>query len=275
MDTPGIIDQAIREIERLTKTINANRSIQVRTHDERELIKANAFSWFKGHRTHIQLLTGNEILNLVDENFHQLLEFSDKHTSRSRYKVVLKSTKGSLIKLRSEAIKFNATDSIPIDLIDKSKNSIPDFSPLVRDQKMQKILVNRWNEIIKCLECDAPLAATIMMGGLLEALFLARANKLSDKSPLYIAKAAPIDSTTKKVVPLDKWMLNSFIEVAAELGWIRKPAKEIGIVLRDYRNFIHPERELRTGFTLEKDDATMFWQIFSQVAQQILNNANK
>jgi hypothetical protein len=130
-------------------------------------------------------------------------------------------------------------------------------------------------QIIKCLECNAPLAATIMMGGLLEALFLARTNKLTNKSPVYKAKSAPLDSKTGKVVPLDKWMLNSFIEVGAELGWIRKPAKDIGIVLRDYRNFIHPERELRTGFTLEKDDALMFWQIFSQVSQQIINNADK
>lgn len=272
MDTPGIIDQAIREIDRLTKTINADRSVQIRTRDEQELIKANAFSWFKGYRTHLQSLNDNEILNLVDENYRQLLEFSDKHTSRSRYKATLKSTKDGLIKLRSEAIKFNSTTN---GIIDKSKNSIPDFSPLVYDQKMQKILVNRWNEIIKCLECDAPLAATIMMGGLLEALFLARANKLSDKSPLYKAKAAPIDPKTHNVILLDKWMLNSFIEVAAELGWIRKPAKDIGIILRDYRNFIHPERELRTGFTLEKDDAAMFWQIFSQVSQQIIANANK
>lgn len=272
MDTPGIIDQAICEIDRLAKTVNGHSSVQIRNLDEQGLIKANAFSWFNGYRTHLQSLNGNENLNLVDENFRQLLEFSDKLTSRSRYKTILKSIKDGLIKLRSEAIKFNTTTT---DLVNKTKNSIPDFSPLARDPKMQKILENRWNEIIKCLDCGAPLAATIMMGGLLEALFLARANKLSNKNSLYKAKAAPIDSKTKNVVPLDKWMLNSFIEVGAELGWIRKPAKDIGIILRDYRNFIHPERELRTGFTLEKTDAAMFWEIFSQVSQQIIVNANK
>jgi hypothetical protein len=114
-----------------------------------------------------------------------------------------------------------------------------------------------------------------MMGGLLEALFLARANRLEDKSPLYKAKAAPVEKNTRKNIPLDKWMLNSFIEVAAELGWIRKPAKDLGTILRDYRNYIHPERELRTGFTLEKEDALMFWQIFNQVSKQIIINANK
>ena len=272
MDTPGIIDQAIREIDRLTKSISSYQSIQIRTRDEQELIKANVFSWFEKHRTHLQLLSGNEILNLIDENFQQLLEFSDKQIGRSRYKFILKTIKARLIKLRSEAIRLSQSN---FDIVGNKTSPAIDFSPLVYDQKMQKILENRWNEIIKCLECDAPLSATIMMGGLLETLFLARANKLTDKGPIYKAKAAPLDQKTGKVIPLDKWMLNSFIEVGAELAWIRKPAKDIGSILRDYRNFIHPERELRSGFTLVKDDALMFWQIFSQVSQQIITNAGK
>ena len=73
MDTPGIIHQAIQEIDRLTKAINSTRSVQVRTRDEQELIKANVFSWFRSYRVHLQSLTGNEVLNSVDEKFRQLL----------------------------------------------------------------------------------------------------------------------------------------------------------------------------------------------------------
>jgi hypothetical protein len=204
----------------------------------------------------------------IEAEHSQLFECASRATAREKYQEILKRLRTALILLQSQLLSTSTQETNKTILL-------PDFSPLVYDPKMQKILENRWNEIIKCLECDAPLAATIMMGGLLEALFLARANKLIDKSPVYKAKSAPIDPKTGNIVPLDKWMLNSFIEVGAELAWIRKPAKDIGSVLRDYRNFIHPERELRTGFTLEKDDALMFWQIFSQVSQQIITNADK
>lgn len=45
------------------------------------------------------------------------------------------------------------------------------------------------------------MAATVMMGGFLEALFIARANQLSDKSPLFRAKAAPRDQRTTDLAP--------------------------------------------------------------------------
>ena len=36
---------------------------------------------------------------------------------------------------------------------------------------MRGILGRRWEECRKCIAADAPLAAVVMMGGLLEALF--------------------------------------------------------------------------------------------------------
>jgi len=113
------------------------------------------------------------------------------------------------------------------------------------------------------------------MGGLLEALFLAQVNRLQDKGPVFKAKAAPKDPKTSKTLPLNEWTLNSYIDVGAELNWITKPTKEVGIVLRNYRNFIHPERELSTGITLVPEDARMFWSVFTQLAQQIITTAKK
>jgi hypothetical protein len=73
-----------------------------------------------------------------------------------------------------------------------------------------------WNERIACVSHDLPLAATVMMGGILEALLIARINKLSDQSPVFKAKSAPKDKTTGAVLKLREWTLSNYIDVAHE-----------------------------------------------------------
>ncbi|MDR3519883.1 MAG: hypothetical protein P4L63_03295 [Candidatus Pacebacteria bacterium] len=262
-----VLQRATEEVNRLCKLLKKSKPIQVKSKEEQQIIKATALAWFNNHRPNLNIQDSPHTKE-VEFGYTQLFEYTSHAVSREKYQSVLKKLKLSLISLQSESL--SASSSYASDFSVK-----PDFSPLTSNLEMQKILDNRWSEIIKCLNCTAPLAATIMMGGLLEALFLARINKLIDKGPVYKAKAAPLDSKTKKVIPLERWMLNSYIEVGAELGWIRRPAKDIGIVLRDYRNFIHPERELSTGFTLEQEGALLFWQMFNQVSRQIIMSASR
>lgn len=114
------------------------------------------------------------------------------------------------------------------------------------------------------------MAATVMMGGLLEALFVARANALGDKSPLFKAKSTPLDSKTKKPLMLKDWTLRPFIDVGYELGWITKSGKDIAVVLRDYRNIIHPEKQRSFGIELGEDDSKIFWEITKGLSRQLL-----
>jgi hypothetical protein len=141
---------------------------------------------------------------------------------------------------------------------------------LVTDPTMQKILANRWNECIKCVNADAPLAATVMMGGLLEALLLARVNQLSDKKPVFGAKSSPKDGQTGKPLNLKLWGLKDFIAVAHELQWISPTTRDVGNVMRDYRNYIHPQKEQSHGISISADDAKTLWEISKSVARQVL-----
>jgi len=135
---------------------------------------------------------------------------------------------------------------------------------------MQKILANRWNECVKCVNADAPLAATVMMGGLLEALLLARVNQLSDKKPVFNAKSAPKDRQTGKAFNLAIWGLRDFIAVAHELQWISPTTRDVGNVMRDYRNYIHPQKEHSHGISISADDAKTLWEVAKSVARQVL-----
>ena len=113
-----------------------------------------------------------------------------------------------------------------------------------------------------------PLAATVMMGGLLEALFVSRANKLIDKSALFRSGVAPIDPRTKGL-DLRQWMLAPYIDVGHDLKWISRSAKDVAAILRDYRNYVHPEKERAHGVTLSADDAAMFWEITKTLGKGI------
>ena len=137
---------------------------------------------------------------------------------------------------------------------------------------MQQILTRRWEETKACISCQASLAATVMMGGLLEGLLLAKVNGTADKAKVFGAKAAPKDTKTSKTLQLRDWTLKDFIDVAHELGWIGSAAKELSIVIRDYRNYVHPAKELAHGVNIQPSDAEMFWSVFSTLAHQVVDS---
>ena len=112
-----------------------------------------------------------------------------------------------------------------------------------------------------------------MMGGLLEALFVSRANMMADKTPLTSAASAPKDKGTGKTINYQDWMLDSYIKVGHELKWITESAKDIADKLKEYRNFVHPAKELRYGITLGLNDSSMFWQVTKALARQLLLSA--
>ncbi len=64
-------------------------------------------------------------------------------------------------------------------------------------------------------------------------------------------------------------MLKSYLDVGYELGWIRRPARDVGVLLRDYRNYIHPAKELSHGIHITPDDAAMLWSICASLARQL------
>jgi hypothetical protein len=135
---------------------------------------------------------------------------------------------------------------------------------------MQAILENRWNECLKCISAEATLAATVMMGGLLEALFLAKINLLIDKTPVFTSPKAPQDPKTKATKTLKEWGLKDYIEVSEGLGWITLSAKGVSKVICDYRNYVHPYKELSHNVTLSVDDIHLFWDISKRLVKQII-----
>jgi len=262
----GSFDETLSSVERLRGSLAKSTTKQVSAREERSLVKATCLAWFNAHRSKLALLHGDTLFKTIDGVFGNLLESSDRATSRSRYKNDLKALKGNLVRLRSQAVLLpDVPDKVP------HTSPAPDFSKLISDPRMQDILLRRWTETQKCLSAGAYLAATVMMGSLLEALLLARVNGLIDKAPVFSSKCAPKNPKTGKTQPLQEWTLNSYIDVAHDLGWIRGSGRDVSKVLRDYRNFVHPEKEFTHRIVIEQGDAQMFWAIFTQLSEQIVN----
>ena len=125
----------------------------------------------------------------------------------------------------------------------------------------------------KCVVAQAHLASIVMMGGLLEAMFVARANRMANKSLLVKAAAAPKDAKTSKVLDIRDWTLRPYIEVGHELGWITRSAKDVAGVLSEYRNYVHPEKERRHNVELQGQDTAMLWGVTKSLVQQLLDSA--
>ena len=187
-----------------------------------------------------------------------------RRNTQSTYVSKLKTLRTTLIELRSSALTIT-TAAIP------TTDQPPDFSPLIADMQMREIVQDRWRECVRCIEGDVPLAATVMMGGLLETLLLGRINRETNQGSIYKAASAPKDKAGK-TRHMSEWGLKDYISVAHELKWITISAKEVAEVLRDFRNYIHPHKQHSHCVKLSRDDATLFWGISKNISLQVLKS---
>jgi len=266
------LDAAMQEAERLRKTLQKRGAggAQVRSDDEKRIVRASAHAWFNSHRPPVSAVLTDDDLRPLDDGYRTLMVAAGRATLRTRYLDSLKQVKKLLSQLQADhAIALGRTGSGQGPAA--TTNSPPEFAPLISDAKMQAILGKRWQECVTCVNYGAPLAATVMMGGILEGLLLARINQLSDQGPVFKALSAPKDRKTGSPLKLSEWGLKNYIDVAHELGWISRTTKDVGEVVRDYRNYIHPQKELSHGITLSVDDARMLWEIAKSIVRQLLS----
>ncbi len=259
------IQATIGEVERLRKVVSKGTTKQVYSATELDLIKANIHTWLHTRRGILVTAVGEQFLTEPDSVYRDLLAATNRGTSRTRYINLLKTLRKMLSDLQadkavelSDPLRHKASPDTP-----------PSFVTIAADAEMQQLLANRWNECVSCVSHDLPLAATVMMGGLLEALLISRINKLVDQSPVFKAKSAPKDKAGT-VLKLREWMLSNYIDVAHELGWISDTYKDVGAILRDYRNYIHPYKEYQHKKRITPDDCKMLWEIGKTIARQIL-----
>jgi hypothetical protein len=259
------VDAAIREVTSARKLVGDVKTKQVSGRETLSVLKSTAYAWFYTHRAKVTASDADQDLAEVNRQYQTVLESTDKHAAKQTYLDALKDATKSLNSLRSAILAGPVVYTTPA-----TDDLAPDFSSLAGNQDMRDVLTRRWHECTKCVRAEAHLAAIVMMGGLLEALFVARANKLPNKDPLINAASAPKDKQTGKTLNYQEWMLDSYIKVGHELRWITDSAKQVADVLKEYRNYIHPAKELRHQVHLAHNDSAMFWQVTKALVRQLL-----
>lgn len=142
------------------------------------------------------------------------------------------------------------------------------FENIDVEESVKPILEGRLNEAKRGLEANNPLSVIFMCGSILEGLLLAVAQK--NPKQFNTCKVSPKDGDGK-VLPFNKWSLSQFIDVANNLGYLDIDTQKFSHVLRDFRNYIHPFEEMKSGFTPSTETAKICLQVLRAAIKSFEN----
>jgi hypothetical protein len=139
-----------------------------------------------------------------------------------------------------------------------------DFS-FVADPAVRSIVERDYRELaIRALPDGSWKSTVILAGSILEAVLydlltkeptLSASAMTSSEAPTK-KKGGPVKDITKHTRD-EQWSLNDLIKVACDLKLLpHKDEQAIHLVLRDYRNFIHPRLEAKMGIRISEGHAT-------------------
>lgn len=262
------VEAAIVEVAKARQLVAKRRTKQVSAVDEIDFLKSVAFAWFQTHSPVVAAHPSHPDLTDVNALYRIVMDAIGRSAARNTYSEALFKLKRALVVVRGAIAAMAPAASL------STTDAQPNFAPLASDPKMQLILGRRWDEVQHCISSKAYLAATVMMGGLLESLLVARINSSPNKPSVFTAIKAPRDRAGS-TLGLADWKLINMVDVAHELTWITKSAKDVGNVLREFRNYIHPHKEYTDGVLIVEDDARMFWEVTKSITRQVLASVGK
>lgn len=174
------------------------------------------------------------------------------------------SLEGLCVELTGVIPKIKTVSATDFNLEDIKKEGFkplppPDFFSLKVESRLGGILSDRWSEVQRCIDGEAYLAATILMGSLLEGILLSVLCRYPQEANL--STVAPKNSRMGQVLKFHEWTLAQMIDVAHDLEWIDLDVMKFSHALRDFRNFIHPHEQMLQGACPDKDTSTISWYV--------------
>lgn len=137
---------------------------------------------------------------------------------------------------------------------------------------MVPIMQSRYEEARCCLQNkNAPLAVILLCGSMIEGILLGAAFKNAldftntSCSPKYQGG---------KPLPLQKWKLGNLIDVACQLNLLGQDSKKFSHALREFRNYIHPYKQMSSQFNPDQHTALICMQVL-RAAVADLNGERK
>ena len=150
------VGEFLADIDRLRAAIGPVHARQIRSRELLTHIAAVAEAWYRTYRS----ATSGIDVKAIDEISSALRSASDRSPSTLGIRTRLTKLRAHVVALRTQLI------AVPPQPLAAMTDAAPSFGA-IPDPVMQRILIKRWNECVACLGANAPLAATVMMGGML------------------------------------------------------------------------------------------------------------
>ncbi|MBL4788355.1 MAG: hypothetical protein JKY60_04690 [Kordiimonadaceae bacterium] len=132
------------------------------------------------------------------------------------------------------------------------------FAKLPVEESLRPILKTRLNEALATMNAKAHLSTIFMCGSILEGALLGVSQ--SHPSRFNKSRTSPKDDDGK-VLPFHKWSLAQLIDTACDIQLIGLDVKKFSHALRDFRNYIHPYEQMRSGFSPDAHTARICLQV--------------
>lgn len=130
-----------------------------------------------------------------------------------------------------------------------------------------EIIKMRLQEVESCIKSQAPLAAVILIGSILEGILLGTASAFPQL--FNQVQCAPKEKDSVKNKKFQDWKLANLIDAAAEVGILKQDVKKFSHGVRDFRNYIHPYQQLVSKFSPDKHTALICLQVLKAAIYQI------
>ena len=133
------------------------------------------------------------------------------------------------------------------------------------NEKMLIVIKERIAEIAKAVSNSMPLAAMFLIGSTLEGILSA----VAQKYPREFNSAVAAPKNGGKVLPMNAWVLGSLIDIACEVNVLGKDVKDFSVKVRDFRNYIHPNEQIKQAFSPTMNTVDISLKVFNVAVSQI------
>lgn len=170
--------------------------------------------------------------------------------------VQLRKCREIVARLSGEHVPAQTADEI--DKFLSREFDILNLHKLPIEAGVLKIIEARLEEARKAREAGAPLAVIFLCGSVLEGVLLGAA--LQSPERFNRASCSP-KTAAGRVKPFHEWNLAQLIDVAHEVGILKLDVKKFSHSLRDFRNYIHPYEQMKSGFMPDMYTAKVCFQV--------------
>ncbi|MFD1096120.1 hypothetical protein [Salegentibacter chungangensis] len=128
----------------------------------------------------------------------------------------------------------------------------------INDNKFRKILERDYNELRDCYNVKASKSILILSGSIVESV-------LTD----YFVENLPTGKTENNIL---RSSLADLLDLAEAADIINSKDKQLAVIIKDYRNLIHPGKEIRTKEEFDFETAKLAKILLDIILRKLRNN---